>query len=140
MFGIGWTELILIALVLLIFVGPRQLPGVLKKLGGIVAELRSASRELQIQVSDEMREIRKDVGDVPSLSKFARDMAEDLIAEGESPYDEVRAAEEEARAEIDSIKADLVNEGDRGTAESPPETDRQADGDDSGKPKRDNGE
>ncbi len=36
MFGIGWSEFVLIALVLLIFVGPKHLPSVLKKAGMVI--------------------------------------------------------------------------------------------------------
>ncbi len=118
MFGIGWTEFVLIALVLLIFVGPRQLPGVLKKVGGIIAELRTASRELRDQVADEVRDIENTIGSVSSPSTMVRDMAKDLIEDVGSPYDDIRRAEEDARREIDSIKKDVTSDG-AGDAESP---------------------
>ena len=56
MFGIGWTEFIVVALVLLIFVGPKHLPGMLKKFVEIVGELKSASREFRSQIEEEMGE------------------------------------------------------------------------------------
>ena len=56
MFGIGWTEAIFIVLILLVFVGPKHLPGMMRKLGRIVSELQSASRELRTQIDLETRD------------------------------------------------------------------------------------
>lgn len=49
MFGIGVPELILIAIVALVVVGPRNLPGTLRAIGAAVREFRKVSRELREQ-------------------------------------------------------------------------------------------
>ena len=94
MFGIGWTELIVVALVLLIFVGPKHLPGMLKKFVEIIAELRSASREFRNQIEDEM-------GDIESPSKLVRDVGRDLIDDMPSPYAEAQKAEEAIKEPVE---------------------------------------
>ncbi len=41
MFGIGWLELLLITIVTLIFVGPKELPFVLGKLGRTLRHIKA---------------------------------------------------------------------------------------------------
>ena len=93
MFGIGWTEFVLVALVLLIFVGPKHLPGMLKKFVEIIGELKSASREFRNQIEEE-------IGDIQSPSNIVRDVGRDLIKDMPSPYEEIQKAEELAEKEV----------------------------------------
>lgn len=46
MFGLGFSELILIAIIALIFIGPKQLPEVAKTLARFLNELKRASDDL----------------------------------------------------------------------------------------------
>ena len=96
MFGIGWTEFIVIALFLLVFVGPKHLPGLLRKLGRITAELRSASRELRNQISIE-------VDDIESPSQIARDVGQAALDSVNAEYEDVRAADAELRKELEEL-------------------------------------
>ena len=89
MFGIGWSEFILIALVLLIFVGPKQLPPLLRKAGMIVNELKRAGRELQHQVTEEVRDLERTVGPISTPKKMLRDMAEDAVSSVYDPYADI---------------------------------------------------
>ncbi len=102
MFGIGWAELSLVALVLLVFVGPKHLPGMLQKFGQIVNELRSASRELRNQIDVE-------VGDIESPSKIARDIGRDMMKDIPSPYNEVQQAEEKIKQAVRETVDDVTN-------------------------------
>lgn len=58
MFGIGAGELVIVAIVLLIAVGPGKMPGFMKAVGKGMREFRRASRELRKQsgIDDLMRE------------------------------------------------------------------------------------
>jgi sec-independent protein translocase protein TatB len=47
MFGIGFTEMLIIAVVLLIAVGPRQLPQLMKTVGKGIREVRKAADDLR---------------------------------------------------------------------------------------------
>ena len=53
MFGIGFGEMLVIAVILLIAVGPRQLPSLLKTVGKGIREVRKASGELRRTVGIE---------------------------------------------------------------------------------------
>ncbi len=68
MFDIAWSELLLIAVVALIFIGPKELPAVLHKLGMMTAKLRRAADDFRRQFEDSMRE--SGYGDLQIL-KFA---------------------------------------------------------------------
>ena len=96
MFGIGWTEFILVAFVVLIFVGPKHLPDMLRKFGRIVGELRAASRELRNQLDVEM-------GDLESPSKIMKDVADDIASSIPSPYESISQAEEALKKEARDI-------------------------------------
>ncbi len=58
MFDIGWTELLLIGIVALIVVGPKDLPAMFHTLGRFVARAKGMAREFQ----DAMNEAAKEAG------------------------------------------------------------------------------
>jgi sec-independent protein translocase protein TatB len=71
-FGIGASELMIIAVVALIVVGPRELPKVLRAVGRFVNQLRSMAGEFQKHLDAAMREtgIEEVKKDVKSLTSF----------------------------------------------------------------------
>ena len=88
MFGIGWTEAIFIAIVVLLFVGPKQLPVVFRKLGRLARTLQSASRELQNQLEIEAGDEESPAGIIRDLRREAADLAR-------APGDGIRGLERE---------------------------------------------
>jgi sec-independent protein translocase protein TatB len=56
MFDIGWGELVVIGIVALIAIGPRELPGVLRSVGQWVGKLKSMASDFQGQFQEAMRE------------------------------------------------------------------------------------
>ena len=56
MFEIGWSELLLIGIVALIAIGPKELPTVLRTLGQWMSKLRRMASEFQNQFQEAMRE------------------------------------------------------------------------------------
>jgi sec-independent protein translocase protein TatB len=56
MFDISWSELVLIGVVALIVIGPKELPGVLRMVGHWTAKLRRMAAEFQGQFQEAMRE------------------------------------------------------------------------------------
>src|SRR5919204_6387612 len=56
MFDIGWSELVLIGVVALIAIGPKELPGVLRMVGQWMGKARKMAAEFQSQFQEAMRE------------------------------------------------------------------------------------
>ena len=61
MFGIGMPEMILIAAVALIVLGPKKLPELAKSLGRALREFKKATSELKesIDVDNELTDVKK---------------------------------------------------------------------------------
>jgi len=56
MFDIGWGELVVIGIVALIAIGPKELPSVLRTLGQWMGKVRRMASEFQGQFQEAMRE------------------------------------------------------------------------------------
>jgi Tat protein translocase TatB subunit len=61
MLGIGMPEMILIAVIALIVIGPDKLPGLAKTLGRIFGELKKATNEFKetMEVESKLTEVKK---------------------------------------------------------------------------------
>jgi sec-independent protein translocase protein TatB len=60
MFDIAWSELLLIGAVALIFIGPKELPGLLVNIGRWVRRARSMASEFQSSLDQAVREAEVD--------------------------------------------------------------------------------
>jgi len=73
MFDIGWSELMVIGVVALIAIGPKELPGVLRMVGQWMGKARKLAGEFQGQFQEAMREaemadLKKSFDDVKSAA------------------------------------------------------------------------
>ena len=69
MFDIGWGELVVIGIVALIAIGPKELPTVLRTLGQYMGKVRRMASEFQGQFQEAMRE-----AEMADLKKQAEDL------------------------------------------------------------------
>ena len=60
MFDIGWTEMMVVAVVAILFVGPKELPGMLRTFGRSVKKLRSMAGDFQKQFNDALEDAELD--------------------------------------------------------------------------------
>jgi sec-independent protein translocase protein TatB len=60
MFEISWSEILILAVVTLVFVGPKELPGFLRMLGKYAGALRKQANEFRKHFDDAMREAELD--------------------------------------------------------------------------------
>ncbi len=79
---LGFTEFLLIAIVALVVVGPKDLPSMLRKIGALVAKARGMAREFQGAFEDmgrevELDELRKEIEAIKRANPVAG-IAEDL--------------------------------------------------------------
>jgi sec-independent protein translocase protein TatB len=98
MFDIGWGELLLIGIVALIAIGPKELPGALRTLGQWTAKLRRMAAEFQSQFQEAMRE-----AEMADLKK----QVDELTTEARSftnfdPVGEVRREFESTQRQIEN--------------------------------------
>jgi len=56
MFGIGFQEMLIILVVVLIFFGPKRLPDLAKSLGKGIAEFKKASEEVRKGIEEAVKE------------------------------------------------------------------------------------
>src|SRR5262249_40396101 len=102
MFEIGWSELLLIAVVALIAVGPKELPTVLRTLGQWTSKLRRMASEFQSQFQEAMRE-----AEMADLKKQVDDMTSQAQSYANfDPVSEVRRELESTQQQIESAMVD----------------------------------
>ena len=73
MFDIGWPELFLIAVVVLLVVGPKDLPKVLRNVGLWVGKAKVVTREFRTHVDDmirdsELKEVRDQINEAGDVN------------------------------------------------------------------------
>jgi sec-independent protein translocase protein TatB len=101
MFDIGWSELLLIGIVALIAIGPKELPGALRTLGQWMGKLRRMASEFQGQFHEAMRE-----AELADLKKQVDEMTTQAQSYANfDPVGEVRKEFESTQQEIESAMA-----------------------------------
>jgi sec-independent protein translocase protein TatB len=80
--GIGFTELMVLAIAALIIVGPKDLPMMMRRLGQFVGKGRAMAREFQAAFDDiarqsELQELRKEIEDL-KLKNSLKEATDDL--------------------------------------------------------------
>jgi sec-independent protein translocase protein TatA len=60
MFGIGFQEMLIILVVVLIFFGPKRLPDLAKSLGKGIAEFKKASEEVKRGIDEAVRDVESE--------------------------------------------------------------------------------
>lgn len=69
MFDMGWSELLVVAVLAIVFVGPKDLPKLMRTLGQYMGKMRAMAREFQNSFEDmaresELEELRKQVSEL----------------------------------------------------------------------------
>jgi sec-independent protein translocase protein TatB len=105
MFDISWTEFLLIGVVALIVIGPKELPAVLRTLGQYTRKVRSMAGDFQNQFQEAMRE-----AEMADLKKQVDDMAHDI-----KNYDPLK----DVRDDVESMGKDIERSLDGAPASNP---------------------
>ena len=112
MFEIGWSELLLIGIVALIAIGPKELPTVLRTLGQWMSKLRRMASEFQNQFQEAMRE-----AEMADLKKQVDEMTSQ--AQSYANFDPVGEVRRELESTQQQIEGAMVNPAGAATP-SPP--------------------
>ncbi len=110
MFDVGWSELLVIGVVALLVVGPKELPALLRTIGRYMGVVKRQANEFRAQFDEAMRDtefdqLRKDVEaikkDAESSLRAAEQSVQTEIADAKN---EIDAAAASATAKIDEAE------------------------------------
>ena len=106
MFDLGWSELLMIAVITVIVVGPRELPRVLRTVMQGMKKLRSIAGEFQSSIDEMARDA--DLADLKKkLEDTSKDDWEKEIADTVDPTGEVGSILKETKQDLDAEKQGL---------------------------------
>ncbi len=105
MLEVGWSELLVIAIVMIVVVGPKDLPKMLRTFATFAKKARGMANDFQSQFTDAMRDaemddVRKTIADVRSLNP--KNALKDA-------FDPIRKAGEDVKREMQGIKTGVQN-------------------------------
>lgn len=113
MFDIGFAELLIIAVVSLLVIGPERLPGTVRTVMAWVHRLRRGFNEIRMEVE---QELHNDA------------VMQELKKTGSQIRDQARQASREVEEGLDSVKRDLESDShDSGTGAAQTEPDAPSD-------------
>lgn len=114
MFGIDSPELLVIAIVALVVIGPKELPNMLRGWGKWMAQMRGMASEFRGHVDEmvrqsELDEVKKQLESAPGLDLQALDPTKQIksaiqegMAEGEKAFNEAKSTFDNPLAEPES--------------------------------------
>jgi sec-independent protein translocase protein TatB len=135
MFGIDSPELLVIAIVALVVIGPKELPNMLRSWGKWMAQMRGMASEFRGHVDEmvrqsELDEVKKQLEstsglDLQSLdpTKQIKSAIQEGMAEGEKAFNEAKSTFDNPLAEPESapqIAAESSTTAETAPAETPP--------------------
>ena len=109
MFGIDSPELLVIAIVALVVIGPKELPGMLRSWGKWMAKARGMAAEFRGHVDEmvrqsELDDVKKQLVDLQSLdpTKEIKSIVQEGMAEGEKALADAKSTFDNPLAEPES--------------------------------------
>lgn len=104
MFDLGWSKILILAVVAIVVVGPKELPVLLRTLGQFIAQLRRHAADFRAQFDEAMRsteldQIRKDVEAIKT------DAQASIRGIGQSLEQEVNASKASIEESFEAVDA-----------------------------------
>ena len=83
MFSFGWGEILLIFLVIIIVVGPKDIPKFLRQIGNLSKSIKKISREFksslnQIAEETDLKDVKNSITDIADINKDLDDIVESV--------------------------------------------------------------
>ena len=83
--SIGFPEMLVIVLLAIIFVGPKDLPKLMRTIGQWMARIRSMGNEFKsafddMDIDDDVAAIRREIAEMKSLGKLPSDLDDEMRA------------------------------------------------------------
>jgi sec-independent protein translocase protein TatB len=100
MFEIAWSKLMLIGVVALIVIGPKDLPAVLRGLGEAIGKLRRMADDFRGQFNDAMKEAELD-----GLKKDFTDLGDSVRNATSTDFNPINTIREEIKGAVETRQA-----------------------------------
>lgn len=110
MIGLGWTEMLVIGVVALIFIGPKDLPVVMGRIGKVLGQIKRMGNDFQREINrstglDEVRNLRSSITE--PLKKSADEIRREFNAmtpTGPKPSGLIKPADPKAESVVDELR------------------------------------
>lgn len=95
MFDIGFSELLVIAVVALLVLGPERLPGAARTVGALLRRARQSFESVKADIEREVRdeELKRTLKTIPQPSETLRSLTEPLEQQARELSDAVKQSE-----------------------------------------------
>lgn len=111
MLGFGWTEMLIVGVVALIVIGPKDLPVVMGRVGKIIGQIKRMGNEFQREINktaglDEIRSLRSSITE--PLKKTTEEIRREFNAmtpTGVQPSGAIKPADPKAESVVNEIRA-----------------------------------
>lgn len=100
MFGLDWSELMIVAVVAIVVVGPKELPKALRGLGKVARQLQSMAGEFRSQFNEAMKEA--ELAEITDLAKDVKNL---------DPSAELRKSVNDSFSSLSSVSKSLNDTG-----------------------------
>ena len=100
MFDVGYSELLVIAIVLIVVIGPKDLPKMLRAFGKAMTRFRQVSGDFRKQFDDALKE--SELGEVKNMIDSARSL---------DPRVQIRNALNPLTSAVSDVKRDVMQAG-----------------------------
>jgi sec-independent protein translocase protein TatB len=120
MFDLGWIELLLVGITALIVVGPKDLPGMFKKVGFFVSKARKMAREFQYNMEiaaddtgiKEAADVLKDIDQFKSPKKIREKAVKNILKDSQisekSKVTKLKSKEKKEKPD-DNLKNEILS-------------------------------
>jgi sec-independent protein translocase protein TatB len=110
MFDIGWTELVVIAVVAILVIGPKDLPRAMRTVGKYSGKMKRMARDFQSQFNEALREaeldeVKREVQSIAKIDPMA-DLKKDLARTEAGIRTDLAKPANGADTEMRALKAD----------------------------------
>ena len=104
MFGLGWSEMLVVGIVALIVIGPKDLPGLFRTMGEMTGKARRMAREFSNamnQAADQsgMKDVKNTLNAAANPKKFGADKLKEATGMTKGPATAELSAERQAAKE-----------------------------------------
>jgi sec-independent protein translocase protein TatB len=111
MLGLGWTEMLVVGVIALIVIGPKDLPVVMQRVGKFAGQIRRMGNDFQRELNkttglDEVRNLRNSIA--APLKKTSDEIRRDFNAmtpTGPKPSGLLKPADPDGQSVVEEIKA-----------------------------------